>query len=172
MLNAIGGRFHFFYFFLISLLKFTQLREIHCSSLLVKMQSSQKLKPAERKSTGKAFLGKLQPVQSRVPAVPTVNYAKGGSDFRCPQNTSSMGKQAISGVHMHHRVTEPRVKFCSAPRFAPSTTIGVGPAALAPYSSVTRQKASNKRTAGTMTFGTSSRSDAWKTYTIYTAKHN
>lgn len=136
------------------------------------METNQKLKPAQRKTVEKAFLGKLQPVQSRVPAVPPVNYAKGGSDFRCPKNTSAMGKQTISGVNMHHRVTEPRVKFCSAPRFPPSTTIGVGPAALAPYSSVTRQKVSNRRTAGTMTFGTSSRSDAWKTYTIYTAKHN
>lgn len=136
------------------------------------MQTSQKLKPAERKTTGKPFLGKLQPVQSRVPAVPMVNYEKGGSDFRCPQNTSSIGRQAISGVNIHHRSTEPRVKFSSAPRFTPSTTIGVGPAALAPYSSVNRQKVSNKRTAGTMNFGTSSRGDAWKTYTIYTAKHN
>lgn len=133
--------------------------------------STLKTKPIERKHPGKAFLGKLQPVQSRVPAIPMVNYEKGGSDFRCPLNTSAMGRQAISGIG-NHRSTEPRVKFASGPRFTPSETIGVGPAAVGQYSSLRRQTMSNRRSAGSMSFGTSSRADAWKMYSIVTAKHN
>jgi hypothetical protein len=133
------------------------------------MMQSSKLKPIERKSTGKPFLGKLQPVQSRVPAVPQVNYSKGGSDFRCPQNTTSLGKQPLSGPHLS---SEPRVKFGNASRFTPSETLGLGPAGMGQTSAMRKQVLSNRRSAGSMTFGTSSRADAWKTYTVYTAKHN
>lgn len=125
-------------------------------------------KPQQRKPAGKKFLGKLQPVTSRLPAVPPVDYAHGGSDFRCA-NQSSLGKQTASGPHLK---AEPRVKFPSAPRFTPSETVGVGPAAVAQLSSMKRQALSNRRSAGSMSFGTSSRADAWKTYTVYTAKHN
>lgn len=130
-----------------------------------------RLKPVERKPVEKAFLGKLQPVKSRIPAVPPVNYEKGGSDFRCPQNTSALGKQVISGAG-GHRSTEPTVKFAAAPRFPSSETVGVGPAAVGQYSSLKRQVLSNRKSTGSMNFGTSSRADAWKTYTVYTAKHN
>lgn len=40
-----------------------------------------------------AFVGKMQPCISRRPEIPPVNYAKGGCDFRCPEKTSSFGKQ-------------------------------------------------------------------------------
>lgn len=121
----------------------------------------------ERKSTGKPFLGKLQPVQSRIPAVPSVNYEKGGSDFRCPLNTSSFGKQIISG---ENRKSAPRVKFGSTDRFPSSETIGVGPAAVGHLSTLRRQPLSNRRSAESTSFGTSSRDGAWKLYAIYTAK--
>lgn len=124
-------------------------------------------KPKERKPAGKAFLGKLQPVQSRLPAVPMVNYDKGGSDFRCPINTSSFGRQAVSG---ENRNTAPRVRFGATPRFPSSETIGVGPAAIGHMSTLRRQPLSNRRSAENTSFGTSSRDGAWKLYAIYTAK--
>ena len=75
----------------------------------------------------KAFIGRLQPCSSRLPGKPMVNFEKGGSDFRCPTNTSCLGRQVLSGKHQN---TGPRVNFASAPRFVSSETIGVGPAAL------------------------------------------
>ena len=84
------------------------------------------------KSTKPAFIGRLQPCTSRLPAKPDVNFEKGGSDFRCPHNTSSFGRQLTSGSHQN---TEPRVNFSSAPRFLSSETIGVGPSALGEFSS-------------------------------------
>lgn len=124
-------------------------------------------KPKERKQTGKPFLGKLQPVSSRVPANPDVNYSKGGSDFRCPWNTTSLGKQVLSGEHLH---SAPSVKFAAGDRFNSSHTIGVGPAGCGQYSSLKKQSLSSRPSASTMNFGTSSRDDAWKTYTVFTAK--
>lgn len=121
----------------------------------------------ERKPTGKAFLGKLQPVASRVPAIPMVNYEKGGSDFRCPVNTSSFGKQCISG---ENKKTAPRVKFAGGNRFPSSETVGIGPAGVGQISSMRVQPLSNRRSAESTNFGTSSRDGAWKLYAIYTAK--
>lgn len=127
--------------------------------------STTKLK--ERKPTGTPFLGKLQPVASRVPAVPMVNYEKGGSDFRCPLNTSSFGRQAVSG---ENKKTAPRVKFAGADRFPSSETIGIGPAGVGQLSAMKKQPLSNRRSAESTSFGTSSRDGAWKLYAIYTAK--
>jgi hypothetical protein len=127
--------------------------------------STTKLK--ERKPAGKPFIGKLQPVASRVPAIPMVNYEKGGSDFRCPLNTSSFGKQSISG---ENKKTAARMKFGSADRFPSSETIGVGPAGVGQLSSMRVQPLSNRRSAESTSFGTSSRDGAWKLYAIYTAK--
>jgi hypothetical protein len=124
-------------------------------------------KPVERKSTGKPYLGKLQKTTSRLPANPPVNYAKGGSDFRCPQNTSALGKQVLSAEHLK---TAGTIRFPKAPRFTPSDTIGVGPAATGQFSSLKRQQLSSRNSAGSVSFGTSSRDDAWKLYAIYTAK--
>lgn len=78
-------------------------------------------------SPKKAFIGRLQPCTSRLPAKPMVNFEKGGSDFRCPTNTSCLGRQVLSGKHQN---SAPKVMFASAPRFVSSETIGVGPAAL------------------------------------------
>ncbi len=124
-------------------------------------------KPKEKKPGGKPFLGKLQPVTSRLPAKPPVDYAKGGSDFRCPHNTSALGKQVLSGEHLNSAGT---IKFPKAPRFDSSNTIGIGPAGMGQTSSLKRQPLSHKPSAGTMNFGTSSRDDAWKLYAVYTAK--
>lgn len=121
--------------------------------------------PANAKK--KVFLGKLQPVQSRVPAVPPVNYEKGGSDFRCPHNTSSFGRQLISAPHT---ATQPVAKFGNAPRFTSSESIGAGPASLGQLSAMRRQQLSQKRSAESVSFGTSSRDGAWKLYAVYTAK--
>jgi hypothetical protein len=118
-------------------------------------------------SSTKPFLGKLQPVSSRLPAIPQVNYARGGSDFRCPQNVSSLGRQVLSG---DHRATQPVVKFGGGSRFNSSETLGVGPAALGQMSSMRKQPLSNRKSAESVTFGTSSRDGAWKLYAIYTAK--
>lgn len=123
--------------------------------------------PPKTKKPAKVFLGKLQPVASRVPAVPQVNYEKGGSDFRCPLNTSSFGRQTVSGPH---RNTQPTTKFGSSSRFNSSETLGVGPAALGQVSSMRKQCVSQRKSAESVTFGTSSRDGAWKLYAIYTAK--
>eukprot|EP01031_Cornospumella_fuschlensis_P035241 gene35242-42691_t len=127
---------------------------------------TQTASPKRPKPT-KHFLGKLQPVTSRVPAVPPVNFAKGGSDFRCPLNTSSFGRQTVSG---EHRNTQPVVRFGAAPRFNSSETLGVGPAAVGQISSMKRQPLSNRPSASSMNFGTSTRDGAWKLYAIYTEK--
>ncbi len=124
-------------------------------------------KQKERKQGGKPFLGKLQPVASRVPAIPQVNFAKGGSDFRCPMNTTSLGKQLQSAEHLK---SAPTVKFAAAPRFNSSETLGVGPAGVGQQSSMRKQVLSQRKSAECVNFGTSSRDDAWKLYAVYTAK--
>ena len=121
------------------------------------------------KSPVKPFIGRLQPVTSRVTAKPMVNFEKGGSDFRCPHNTSSIGKQVLSGTH---RNTQPKVVFSTDSRFHSSATIGPGPAFLKPVSSLKHQPLSTKRSAASMNFGTSSRDGALKLYTVYTYKKN
>ena len=119
------------------------------------------------KPSGKTYLGRLQPVTSRLPAKPMVDFSKGGSDFRCPQNTSSFGRQALSGPH---RNSEAGVRFAMGSRFNASATLGVGPAALGPISSMKRQTMSHKKSAESCSFGTSDRDSAWRLYAIYTDK--
>jgi hypothetical protein len=96
-----------------------------------------------------------------------VDFSKGGSDFRCPSNTTSFGKQVLSGPH---RNSEAGVKFAMGERFNSSGTIGVGPAALGPLSSMKRQTISNRKSAESCSFGTSDRDSAWRLYAIYTEK--
>ena len=133
---------------------------------LAPLTSTTKLK--ERKPAGKPFLGKLQPVASRLPAIPPVNYEKGGSDFHCPVNTSSFGKQLTSGGE--HKKNAPVARFAHAERFPSAETIGVGPAGVGPLSAMKKQTLSHRRSAESTNFGTSSRDGAWKLYAIYTAK--
>jgi hypothetical protein len=122
----------------------------------------------KRKENGKPkYLGRLQPVTSRLPAKPMVDFSKGGSDFRCPANTTSFGRQVLSGPH---RNSEAGVKFAMCDRFNSSQTIGVGPAALAPLSSMKRQTLSERKSAESCSFGTSDRDSAWRLYAIYTEK--
>lgn len=121
----------------------------------------------KRKPAKKSFTGRLQPVVSRVPAVPDVKYSKGGSDFRCPNNTSSLGKQVLSGKH---RRTEGGIRFAEGKRFDSAATLGIGPAALGQVSSMKRQVISHRPSAASTSFGTSDRDGAWKLYAIYTDK--
>lgn len=114
-----------------------------------------------------AFTGRLQPVRSRLPAKPMVDYDKGGSDFRCPLNVTSFGKQVLTGTHL---TSETGVRFGGSARFRSSKTIGIGPAGLGQVSSMKKQAVSNRRSAESCNFGTSDRDGAWKLYTIYTEK--
>lgn len=129
--------------------------------------SSQSLSQAPRKVGKPAFVGRLQPVCSRVPAVPMVNYEKGGSDFRTPHNTSSFGRQITSTKSCN---TAPRVSLGSSSRFLTAETIGIGPNALGQISSMKRQTTSNRRSAESTSFGTSTRDGALKLYAVYTCK--
>jgi len=115
------------------------------------------------------FTGKMQPSVSRAPEIAAVNYAKGGDDFRCPslRSTSSFGRQIQSGVPGK---TEPRVPVTTAARFAKADTVGPGPATLRQYSSLRKQGDSRRKTAGTCSFGTSSRTSALRLYAVYTTK--
>ena len=110
--------------------------------------------PAKSQSQKHVYIGRLQPVTSRLPAKPMVNYSLGGSDFRCPHNTTSFGKQVLSGPHLN---SEAGVKFAASARFHSARTIGVGPAALGQVSSMRKQTTSNRRSAESCNFGTSNR---------------
>ena len=113
------------------------------------------------------FVGKLQPITSRAPVVPMVNYAKGGDDFRTPHNLSSFGRQLTSSKHCD---TGARVMFGNDSRFLPAETVGVGPGALGQQTSMRRQQLSNRRSAESTSFGTSTRDGALKLYATYTCK--
>ena len=115
----------------------------------------------------KTFLGKLQPVSSRCPAKPDVNFALGGSDFRTPSNTSCFGRQILG---FNHTSTAPNAAFTIEPRFPNSETIGPGPVTLKQQSSLKRQNLSTRRSAESTNFGTSTRDGALKMYTVYTYK--
>ena len=112
------------------------------------------------------FLGKLQQTRSRVTAKPMVDYSKGGDDFRC-FTSSCMGRQTVG---LNHTRSASTVSLGTAARFTPSHTVGPGPAAMASASSIGRQTLSRRSTAGTMSFGTSTRNGALKLYATYTAK--
>ena len=117
----------------------------------------------------KPFIGRLQPVVSRLPAKPAVNFEKGGSDFRCPNSVTCFGKQTLSGTH---RRSQGRVTFSRDTRFKPSDTCGPGPAAFGQASSLKKQTDSRRRSAESTSFGTSDRDGALKLYTVYTYKKN
>ena len=112
------------------------------------------------------FVGTQQPSYSRAPAIASVNFSLGGSDFRCPslKQTSSFGKQPTGKVRRG-----PDVPFTEAPRFGKHNGSTPGPN-LRQLSSFGSQIVSSKRSAGTSTFGTSTRASALKMYAIYTCK--
>lgn len=112
------------------------------------------------------FIGSLQPCVSRLPETPPVNYAKGGDDFRCV-SYSSLGRQLEGKPHMS---TAGRVPITTAARFVKSDTVGPGPNFLAPISALKRQITSNRRSAESTTFGTSTRDGCLKLYATYTCK--
>jgi hypothetical protein len=110
-----------------------------------------------------SFVGNQQPSYSRAPAIAPVNYKLGGSDFRCPalNQTSSFGRQAAGKSRRG-----PDVPFAQAPRFGNKPRMQPGPN-LKQVSAMGRQQVSTKRTAGTSSFGTSTRAGALKLYAIY-----
>jgi hypothetical protein len=125
------------------------------------------IKNPKKSKVAKPYVGRLQPVTSRLPAKPMVDFSKGGSDFRCPDNTTSFGRQVLSGPH---RNSEAGVKFAMGQRFNSSETIGVGPGALGPISAMKNQCQSHRKSAESCSFGTSDRDSAWRLYAIYTDK--
>ncbi len=131
------------------------------------MMSSTAGSTLPKKNSKPSFIGRLQPVASRVPDVPMVNFDKGGSDFRTPHNISSFGRQITS---LKHANTAGRVPFGNADRFLTSESIGVGPNALEQMSSMRKQNISNRRSAESTSFGTSTRDGALKLYAVYTCK--
>ncbi len=112
----------------------------------------------------KRFIGKLQASYSRAPEKPAVNFAKGGSDFRCPNDTSGIGRQVLS-----YKASTPSMRFFEGNRFGKASTVGPGPAALGQTSSLKNQTVSTKKSAGCVTFGTSTRDGALKMYSLYTS---
>jgi len=114
----------------------------------------------------KAFTGNQQQSYSRAPAIPPVAYHLGGSDFRCPslKQTSSFGKQSIG-----HFRRGAEVKFAQEKRFGQNMRTTAGPNCKQ-ISSMGNQVVSQKRTAGTSTFGTSTRAGALRLYAIYSCK--
>jgi hypothetical protein len=119
-----------------------------------------------KKKPVKTFLGKLQPVSSRCPAKPDVNFALGGSDFRT-FDQSCLGKQLVG---FKHTSTAARPIFSMNSRFAKSETIGPGPITLKQISSLKRQTLSTRRSAESSNFGTGTRDGALKLYAVYTYK--
>lgn len=110
------------------------------------------------------FIGSFQPSTSRLPGKPPVDYARGGDDFRTFQ-PSCLGKQYTSD-----RITPGSVPITKASRFEKSESVGPGPVALVPYTSMKKQTMSNRRTASNVHFGTSTRDSALKMYAVYTCK--
>ncbi|GMI44886.1 hypothetical protein TrCOL_g3151 [Triparma columacea] len=125
------------------------------STQLVKSRSEKKLK----------FTGYLQPSSAKSNAKPAVLYDKGGCDFRIV-NPSSLGKQPISGKHLR---TAGRAIFAVNKRFMMDKYRSPGPR-YPPVSSMGKQVASHRPSAGSINFGTSTRDSALKLYAIYTTK--
>ena len=119
-----------------------------------------------KRNTANAFIGKFQPMASRVPEIPPVDYAKGGCDFRCT-NSSSFGRQVQSGKAY---TKAPVVVFSSAPKFGKNESVGPGPLTLSQPSSLGKQKTSNRRSNGACHFGTSTREAANRLYTLGNSK--
>ncbi len=82
----------------------------------------------------KKFVGKLQPSHSRAPEKPAVNFSKGGSDFRCPNDTSGIGRQILS-----YKASTPSMRFFEGDRFGKASTVGPGPASLGQLSALKKQ---------------------------------
>ena len=59
------------------------------------------LKSSHSSGTIAPYIGPLQASIVRAPKAPMVVFEKGGSDFRTPNNTSSLGRMCESKAHMH-----------------------------------------------------------------------
>ena len=116
---------------------------------------------AFKETTYPKFVGRLQRTNKRKPGKPPVDFAKGGSDFRTPHNTSTIGRQVVYE-------SASSIRFGDGSRFDKSDTIGIGPAGLGQVSSMRKQVISKRQSAGSMTFGTSIREDEMKQYSLYT----
>ena len=137
------------------------------STSLVKSSNTKSMTTLPPRKETHSFTGKLQPCASRIPQIPDVDYSRGGSDFRCPHNTSSFGRQVLGKGGYE---TSPCMVFTASNRFGKSETLGVGPGALGQTSSMRKQLLSHKKSAESTSFGTSNRDSALKLYAIYTCK--
>lgn len=117
---------------------------------------------AFKEPTYPKFIGRLQRTNKRKPGKPPVDFAKGGSDFRTPHSSSTIGRQVVYE-------SASSIRFGDASRFDKSDSIGIGPAGLGQVSSMRKQVISKRRSAGSMTFGTSIRDDELKQYSLYTS---
>ena len=109
------------------------------------------------------FIGRLQRTNIRKQGKPPVDFAKGGSDFRTPHNTTvCIGRQVLYE-------SAPSTRMNRADRFFKSDTVGIGPAGTGQLSSMRRQVLSKRSSAGSMSFGTSIRDDELKQYSLYTS---
>ena len=109
------------------------------------------------------FVGRLQRTNIRKQGKPPVDFAKGGSDFRTPHNTTvCIGRQVLYE-------SAPSTRMNRSDRFFKSDTVGIGPAGTGQLSSMRRQVLSQRRSAGSMNFGTSIRDDELKQYSLYTS---
>jgi hypothetical protein len=114
----------------------------------------------------KMYVGQLQPAASRLPSKPPVNYSKGGDDFRCPHDMSSIGAQLTSWPHT---ATSGRYKFQTRRRFVSESYRSPGPV-YDPVASVGKQVSSTRRSNGGVGFGTATRTSAQQIYGIWNAK--
>ncbi|GMH54641.1 hypothetical protein TrRE_jg11380 [Triparma retinervis] len=111
------------------------------STQLVKSRSEKRLK----------FTGYLQPSSAKSNAKPAVLYDKGGCDFRIHLRTAGRAVFAVNKRFMMDKYRSP------GPRYPPVSSMG-------------KQVASQRPSAGSINFGTSTRDSALKLYAIYTTK--
>ncbi|CAM9484136.1 unnamed protein product [Sphacelaria rigidula] len=108
--------------------------------------------------------GSLQPTQVRERPHPDVNFAKGGSDFRCPRTFSCLGRQALSR-EVYRNAGRPA--FSRQDRwYIPGDKFTAHGGT--PISALGNQPTSTRKSAGRAHFGTSTRSSANKMYALWT----
>ncbi|KAJ1458756.1 hypothetical protein M885DRAFT_512561 [Pelagophyceae sp. CCMP2097] len=108
-------------------------------------------------------IGPLQPIVPRATTKASVVYDSGGSDFRCPHQTSSLGKQVLSWPHTQ---SAGRVTFGANNRFKNEMYRSPGPKYSGP-SSLGRQAPSKRPSLPAHGFGTSTRAGALKQYAVW-----
>lgn len=111
----------------------------------------------------KRYKGNLQQVLPRVTKRAPVNFERGGSDFRCPHDTSSIGKQPLAWPHT---ASSGNYRFATQNRFMQEKHRSPGPRYGMP-SSLGKQPASKRTSMPSYGFGTSTRDGALKQYAVW-----